>query len=202
MEALDILEKRIDALSRVLGPLPDAHAEQPEASSSIHTTNVVDSLCSANALFSEATTGRTELQKCVERAGELEKYLDPNFLEEQQQVRSKEVYLNAVAPELYAQSEQLERIKQLEPALGAEYFRSIPNECLDKLKQITENNGEYAQQSELIEESLILAMKRYGEIQAGLLSSLDTMSERLCQVEQRLEHKKLSDLTKDVPPKD
>lgn len=202
MEALDILEKRIDALSRVLGPLPDAHAEQSEAGSSIHTANVVDSLCSANALFSEATTGRTELQKCVERAGELEKYLDSNFLEEQQQVRSKEVYLNAVAPELYAQSEQLERIKQLEPALGAEYFRSIPNECLDKLKQITENNGEYAQQSELIEESLILAMKRYGEIQAGLLSSLDSMSERLYQVEQRLEHKKLSDLTKDVPPKD
>lgn len=202
MEALDILEKRIDALSRVLGPLPDAHAEQSEAGSSIHTANVVDSLCSANALFSEATTGRTELQKCVERAGELEKYLDPNFLEEQQQVRSKEVYLNAVAPELYAQSEQLDRIKQLEPALGAEYFRSIPNECLDKLKQITENNGEYAQQSELIEESLILAMKRYGEIQAGLLSSLDSMSERLYQVEQRLEHKKLSDLTKDVPPKD
>lgn len=202
MEALDILEKRIDALSRVLGPLPDDQAEQPEGAGSIHTTNIVDSLCSANALFSEATTGRTQLQQCVERAGELEKYLDPNFLEEQQQVRSKEVYLNAVAPELYAQSEQLERIKQLEPALGAEYFRSIPNECLDKLKQITENNGEYAQQSELIEESLILAMKRYGEIQAGLLSSLDSMSERLYQVEQRLEHKKISDLTKDVPPQD
>ncbi|KAH8405138.1 hypothetical protein KR222_004574 [Zaprionus bogoriensis] len=199
MEALDILEKRIDSLTRVLGPLPDAHEEQSEAASSVHTASIVDSLCSANALLSEATTGRSQLQQCVGRSAELEKYLDPNFLEEQQQVRSKEVYLNAVAPELYAQSEQLERVKQLDPALGAEYFRSIPSECLDKLKQITENNGEYAQQSELIEESLILAMKRYGEIQAGLLSSLDTMSERLDQVEQRMEQKRLSDLTKDVP---
>ncbi|EDW00616.1 uncharacterized protein LOC6559846 [Drosophila grimshawi] len=200
MEALDILEKRIDALTRVLGPLPEQHVGDGDCNPK--TANIVDSLCSANALLSEATTGRSQLQQCVGRAAELEKYLDPNYLEEQQQVRSKEVYLNAVAPELYAQSEQLERVKQLEPALGAEYFRSIPSECLDKLKQITENNGEYAQQSELIEESLILAMKRYGEIQAGLLNSLDAMSDRLEQVEQRMEQQKRSDLVKDVPPKD
>ncbi|KAH8297362.1 hypothetical protein KR044_010850 [Drosophila immigrans] len=204
MEALDLLEKRIDALTRVLGPGPETHGEHSDGGSSSHSqaTNIVDSLCSANALLSEATTGRTQLEQCVGRADELEKYLDPNFLEEQQQVRSKEVYLNAVAPELYVQSEQLDRVKQLEPALGAEYFRSIPNECLDKLKQITENNGEYAQQSELIEESLILAMKRYGEIQAGLLSSLDTMSERLDHMEQRMEQKKRADLTKDVAAQD
>lgn len=202
MEALDILEKRIDSLNRVLGPLPESYAGDADGSSTAKTANIVDTLCSANALLGEATTGRTQLQQCVGRAAELEKYLDPNFLEDHQQVRTKEVYINAVAPELYAQSEQLERIKQLEPALGAEYFRSIPSECLDKLKQITDNNGEYAQQSELIEESLILAMKRYGEIQAGLLSSLDAMNERLDQVEQRMEQQKRADLTKDVPPKD
>lgn len=201
MEALDILEKRIDALNRVLGPLPEAQIGDVDGTTT-KTANIVDTLCSANALLSEATTGRTQVQQCVGRAAELEKYLDPNYLEEQQQVRAKEVYINAVAPELYAQSEQLARIKQLEPALGAEYFRSIPSECLDKLKQITENNDEYAQQSELIEESLILAMKRYGEIQAGLLTSLDAMSERLDQVEQRMEQQKRAELTKDVPPKD
>ncbi|XP_030375179.1 uncharacterized protein LOC115624582 [Scaptodrosophila lebanonensis] len=202
MEALDILEKRIDALTRVLGGVPETNPPGSEAGDGHKTVNIVDSLCSANALLTEATTGRTQLQKMVGRAGELEKYLDPNFLEEQQQVRSKEVYLNAVAPELHTQSEQLQHIKKLEPALGAEYFRSIPGECLDKLKQITQNNGEYAQQSELIEESLILAMKRYGEIQADLLSSLDVMSERLDQVEQRVEQKKRADLAKDVPAKD
>ncbi|XP_017150112.1 uncharacterized protein LOC108160552 [Drosophila miranda] len=192
MDALDILEKRIDALTRVLGPVREAESDE----------GIVDSLCSANALLSEATTGRAQLQQCVGRAAELEKYLDPNFLDEHQQVRCKEVYLNAVAPELHTQAEQLERIKQLEPALGAEYFRSIPSECLDQLKQVTQNNGEYAQQSELIEESLILAMKRYGEIQEGLLTSLDAMSARLDQVEQRMDQKKKSDLNKDVPPKE
>lgn len=191
MEALDILEKRIDALTRVLGPVPESDAGE----------GVVDALCSAHALLGEATTGSVPLQNCVKRAPELEKYLDPNFLEEQQQVRSKEVYLHAVAPELHTQAEQLDRIAT-EPALGAEYFRSIPSECLDQLKQITQNNGEYAQQSELIEESLVLAMKRYGEIQAGLLSSLESMSERLDQVEQRMEQKKKAELNKDVPPKD
>ncbi|XP_033251765.1 uncharacterized protein LOC117190844 [Drosophila miranda] len=181
MDALDILKKRIDALTRVLGPVREAESVE----------GIVDSLCSANALLSEATTGRAQLQQCVGRAAELEKYLDPNFLDKHQQVRSKEVYLNAVAPELHTQAEQLERIKQLEPALGA-----------DQLKQVTQNNGEYAQQSELIEESLILAMKRYGEIQEGLLTSLDAMSARLDQVEQRMDQKKKSDLNKDVPPMD
>nr|CAL26841.1 CG9893 [Drosophila melanogaster] len=192
MEALDILEKRIDALTRVLGPVQDSEVGE----------GVVDALCSAHAILGEATTGSAALQQCVKRSDELEKYLDPNFLEEHQQVRSKEVYLQAVAPELHTQAEQLERIKQLEPALGAEYFRSIPAGCLEQLKGITQNNGEYAQQSELIEESLVLAMKRYGEIQAGLLSSLDAMSERLDQVEERMEQRKRAELSKDVPPKD
>ncbi|EDV56737.1 uncharacterized protein LOC6547330 [Drosophila erecta] len=192
MEALDILEKRIDALTRVLGPGQDSEVGE----------GVVDALCSAHALLGEATTGSAALQQCVKRSDELEKYLDPNYLEEHQQVRSKEVYLHAVAPELHTQAEQLERIKQLEPALGAEYFRSIPAECLEQLKGITQNNGEYAQQSELIEESLVLAMKRYGEIQAGLLNSLDAMSERLDQVEERMEQRKRAELNKDVPPKD
>jgi len=45
-------------------------------------------------------------------------------------------------------------------------------------------------------------MKRYGEIQAGLLSSLDAMSDRLDQVEERMEQRKRAELNKDVPPKD
>lgn len=204
MEALDILEKRIELLNRIIGPIPDACSSNTDKSNDGKSApsaseNLVDSFISANTLLNGAIAGREPVTKAIERADELENYLDPNYIDEQQKVRSKEVYLNAIAPDLHAQFEQLAQIKQLEPTLGAEYFRNIPGECTDKLKQIANDNSEFAQQSELIEESLILAMKRYGEIQSGLMDSLVAMNNRLELVEEKLQQKKRAELEKDLP---
>ncbi|XP_053967233.1 uncharacterized protein LOC128868773 [Anastrepha ludens] len=206
MDALDILEKRIDTLSRMLGPLPDdgnrntigdtSELSKPPGAA---PETVVDSLLTVNSMLNGVIGDREQIAKAITRAPELEKYLDPNFLEENQQVRSKEVYLNAVAPDLHAQFEQLERVKQLEPTLGAEYFRSIPGECTEKLKQHSLDNEQFAQQAELIEESLILAMKRYGEIQVGLLESLEAMNKRLEAIEEKMEQKKRSEAEMELP---
>ncbi|XP_061392476.1 uncharacterized protein LOC133327948 [Musca vetustissima] len=198
MEALDILEKRIDTLTRILGVPQDGNSSGE--SSKAPTENIVDSLISANNIVNEAISGRDKIKAIVDRSEELETYLDPHFLEENQQVRAKEVYLNAVANDLHTQFQQLERVKELEPTLGAEYFRNIPGGCVDKLKQINEDNKEFAQQAELIEESLILAMKRYGEIQKGLLDSLGAMNKRLEAVEERLQQNKKEEMEKEIPP--
>ncbi|XP_039970889.1 uncharacterized protein LOC126750773 [Bactrocera neohumeralis] len=205
MEALDLLEKRIDTLSRMLGPLPDegntasagagSDSNKPPAA----PDTVVDSLLTVNSMLSGVIGNREQIAKTIARAPELEKYLDPNFLEENQQVRSKEVYLNAIAPDLHSQFEQLDRVKQLEPTLGAEYFRSIPGECTENLKQHSEDNTEFAHQAELIEESLILAMKRYGEIQTGLLESLGSMNKRLEAIEEKMDQKKRAEAEKELP---
>ncbi|XP_075146362.1 dynactin 3, p24 subunit [Haematobia irritans] len=200
MEALDILEKRIDTLTRILGVVPDNGLdESPKVAAS---ENVIDSLISANNIVNEAISGREKIKAIADRSEELETYLDPHFLEENQQVRAKEVYLNAVANDLHTQFQQLERIKELEPTLGAEYFRNIPGECIDKLKQVNEDNTEFSQQAELIEESLILAMKRYGEIQKGLLDSLGAMNKRLEAVEEKLQQNKKEQMEKELSPKD
>ncbi|XP_037953585.1 uncharacterized protein LOC119683795 [Teleopsis dalmanni] len=193
MEALDSLERRIDTLSRMLGPVEEANITGGEVNRS---ANVVDTLLSTNSILNDALKEREQINKAITRTNELEKYLDPNFLEENQQVRSREVYLNAIAPDLKDQFQQLDLIKQLESTLGAEYFRNIPGECTEKLKQISQDNTEFAQQSELIEDSLISAMKRYGEIQTGLLESLDAMNRRLEVVEEKLLQKKRDDLEK------
>lgn len=199
MDALDILEKRMDTLSRILGPVPDTGVGSAGDSSKVTPENIVDSLVSANNMVNEAVTGREQIKKIVERSDELEKYLDPHFLEENQQVKAKEVYLTAVAHDLHSQFQQLERIKELEPTLGAEYFRNIPGEGVDKLKQVNEDNKEFAQQAELIEESLILAMKRYGEIQMSLVDSLDNMSKRLEAVEEKIQQRKKDEMEKELP---
>lgn len=205
MEALDLLEKRIDTLSRMLGPLPDegntatASADSDSNKPPAAPETVVDSLLTVNSMLSGVIGNREQIAKTIARSPELEKYLDPNFLEENQQVRSKEVYLNAIGPDLHVQCALLDRVKQLEPTLGAEYFRSIPGECTDKLKQYSQDNTEFAHQAELIEESLILAMKRYGEIQTGLLESLGTMNNRLEAIEEKMEQKKRAEAEKELP---
>ncbi|XP_013102205.1 uncharacterized protein LOC106083613 isoform X2 [Stomoxys calcitrans] len=181
MEALDILEKRVDTLTRILGVVPD-NGMEGESSKVTASGNVIDSLVSANNIVNEAISGREKIKTIVDRSEELEAYLDPHFLEENQQ--------------------QLDRIKELEPTLGAEYFRNIPGECVDKLKQVNEDNTEFAQQAELIEESLILAMKRYGEIQKGLMDSLAVMNKRLEAVEEKLQQNKKEQMEKELPTKE
>lgn len=183
MEALDAIERRLDSLSRALGPLPNEKSE-----------NLTDSLLSANTLLSSAINDRQKIVDIVQRSNELEHYLDPAFLEEKQSVKAKEVYVNTVAPELAANFEALEKIKDLEPTLGAEYFRTIPD-VSDKLKNLNNDAMELCQRNELLEETLTIAMQRYDEIQSGIKESLKVMNDRLDRLEDRL--KKTTKVDKD-----
>lgn len=188
MEALDHIEKRIDNLNRILGTSQNNDQNLAAADSE----KLTDSLLSASTLLASATSGRESINEFIKRAPELEKYLDPDFVEQQQDLRSKEVYLKMVAPELQETFQQLEEIKKLEPTLGAEYFRSMPD-VTDKLKEMTEKTNEISQKNELLDESLTLAMQRYDEIQNSLKESLRSMNDRISRMEQRLQQKKKSD---------
>lgn len=186
MEALDLIEKRIDNLNRILGQTSPSEGEPTNAAA---TETLTDSLLSASTLLSSATSGREVINKFTERSAELEKYLDPNFVEEQQDLRAKEAYLQMVAPELQETFAQLEQIKKLEPTLGAEYFRSMPN-VTDKLKAMNEITSDLTQKNDLLEENLTLAMQRYDEIHNSLKDSLRSMSDRITRMEERMNKKK------------
>lgn len=178
MEALNLLEKRIDNLNNILG------TENADVSA-VNFENLTDSLLSANTLISSATNGREKVSEMMKRTNELETYLDPEFLNDQQSLKTKEVYVNTVANDLASSFETLQKIKQLEPALSAEYFRNIPD-VTEKVKVMNDDLSTCQQQNDLIEESLMLAMQRYSEIQTGLRESLQKMNERLDQFEDRV----------------
>lgn len=183
MEALDCIEKRIDNLNRILGTVS---VDDPSAANS---ETLTDSLLSAQTLLSSATSGRDTINEFCKRTDELEKYLDPDFIEQQQDLRAKEVYLQMVAPQLEDTFEQLEEIKKLEPTLGAEYFRSMPD-VTDKLKTMSETTSDMTQKNDLLEESLTLALQRYEEIQNNLKDSLRSMNDRIARMEEKLNKKK------------
>lgn len=184
MEALDLIEKRIDNLNRILGTVP-SDGETANAPSETLT----ESLLSASTLLSSATSGRETINTFSERSAELEKYLDPNFIEEHQDLRAKEAYLQMVAPELQETFNYLDEIKLLEGTLGAEYFRAMPD-VTDKLKTMNETTSDIAQKNDLLEESLTLAMQRYDEIHNSLKDSLHSMNDRIARMEERLTKKK------------
>lgn len=185
MEALDCIEKRIDNLNRILGTLPT----QNEQNTQPNDETLTDSLLSASTLLASATSGRDTINTFSKRSTELENYLDPDFVEQQQDLRSKEVYIQMTAPELQESFEQLEQIKKLESTLGAEYFRSMPD-VTDKLRAMNETTSDLAQKNDLLEESLTLAMQRYDEIQNTLKDSLRNMNERIARMEEKMNKKK------------
>lgn len=189
---MDVLNKRIDRLNTILGPIP-GDATNANASAVQGGENLVDALISANTLLSSAISGRGNISAVVERTAELENYLDPSYLDERQDAKAKEVYVNTIATDLASSFEILDRIKQLEPTLGAEYFRNIPD-VTDKMRHMNNAASEQMQENDLIEQSLILAMQRYSDIQAGIKDSLAAMNERIDAIEDRLKPKRKPDV--------
>lgn len=107
MESLDLMEKRIDSLNRILGDVEQNKGE-----------DLTDSLISASTLIHSATSGRSKISDAMKRTNELESVLDPEYLDKKQSVKIKEVYVNTVANDLASNFEMLQKIKQLEPTLG------------------------------------------------------------------------------------
>lgn len=188
MDALDCIEKRIDNLNRILGRA----TSHREGNAQQNPESLTESLLSATTLLSSATSGREAIGNLSKRSTELESYLDPDFFDQRQDIQAKEMYLQLAAPELQENFARLSEIKNLEPTLGAEYFRSMPD-ITDKLTAMNEITGDLAQKNDLLEESLTLAMQRYDEIQKNLKDSLRTMNERIGRIEDKLTQKKRSD---------
>lgn len=188
MDALDAIERRIDTLNRLVGSL----TSDDDNKATTNAENLCDSLISANTLIASAMSGRPKIAEIVQRADQLENYLDPAFLDARNDTKAKEVYVNTVAPDLAASFEQLEQIKKLEPSLGAEYFRNIPD-VTEQLRAMNDTTAELGQKNDLLEESLTIAMQRYDEIQSGIKDSLQTLNERIDQLENRLKTKKKTD---------
>lgn len=212
--ALDAIERRIDQLNRIVGAPSNGSAAHEDASAAATSATaggsaapaagnavaapassgrapvetLTDSLASAHTLIASAMAGRPTIADIVQRSAELEHMLDPAYLDAQQEAKAKEVYVNTVAPELAATFEQLEQIKRLEPALGAEYFRSIPD-VSGSLQTITDATTELGQRNDLLEESLTIALQRYDEVQSGINRSLQELNERIDQVEAKLRTK-------------
>jgi dynactin 3 len=185
MEALDVIEKRIDNLNRILGTTPSENNDSGGDS-------LTDSLLSANTLISSAVSGREKITPVIDRVAELETYLDPAYVDEHQNIKGKEVYINTVANDIATNFDMLEQIKSLESTLGAEYFRNIPD-VTDKLKGMNEVAGEHKQKCDLFEESLMLAMQRYSEIQNNIKDSLQSMNERIDHIENKVKQSKRVD---------
>uniref|UniRef100_A0A182VZR6 Uncharacterized protein n=1 Tax=Anopheles minimus TaxID=112268 RepID=A0A182VZR6_9DIPT len=186
MEALDVIEKRIENLNQLLGPLPTDESQ---------AENLTEAILSASSFLPSTSTGHLAdgaILESFKRKDELEAYLDPAYLEEKQDIKAKEMYINTIANDLAGTFETLQKIKSLEPTLGAEYFRNLPD-VSEQLKTMTTTAADQKQANELLEESLVIAMQRYSEIQSGIKDSLKAMTDRLDQLEDRLAQKKKQD---------
>lgn len=190
MDTLDVMEKRINNLTELLGPIPtsDANAE-----------NLTDSVLSAFSFLPSASTGhladgspRDHILTAFKRKDEFESYLDPSYLDEKQDIKAKEIYINTIANDLAGAFESLQKIKDLESTLGAEYFIGMPASS-DRLKTMSTTMTEQKQATQMLEESLVPVMLRYNEIQTNMKETLKAMNDRLDRLEEKLAERKKKD---------
>jgi len=180
MDPLQIISNRIAYLNSIV---PKDSAEN------LNNETVVDAITSANSLINSVISGREKIADATKRANEVERILDPNYVLENKQFNMKEIYLNTVVNGVANSFEMLQKIKHLEPVLGAEYFGDIPN-VTDKLKTLIQTAREQKERNEMIEESLISSIQRYSEIQTEIHQKLKEMSDYLDQYDETLEVKK------------
>lgn len=183
MDPLYVLEKRVEYLSKVL---------PKETKENLKEDNVIDSIISADTLISSAIRGHEKMNEVVKRSGEVEKFLDPSFVVENQQINMKEIYINTMVNELAQSFELLDKIKQLQPTLGAEYFGGIPD-VTEKLKVMLQSAKEQKERNEITEETLITSIQRYSELQEEIHRKLKEMSDELDRFEEEQERRKKAD---------
>lgn len=90
-----------------------------------------------------------------------------------------------VGDEILSNVESYKEIEKLAPVLDSPNLRNIPD-ITDNLTALRKDIMEQKQSSEFIEESLILAMQRYSEIQKNLMESLIKMNLRIDDLESKV----------------
>lgn len=175
--ALDNLEKRLDALDHILGP--DAEGKK-----------LVESLTSAESFVKSAINSHENIKTMSNRTNELDIYLNQDFQDDQQKFSRYAAYINSFSTELQTTFLKLEEIKSLESTLGAEYFRNIPGSS-EGLKKLLDKNIEFKESQTVLEEEMMMSMKKFAEIEQGLVNDLANMNSRLDVAQEKIEkHKK------------
>lgn len=180
MDPLQVIANRIGYLNSIL---------PKDSLENLNEANIVDSIASAHSLIESAVSGRDKLSEVIRRADEVERFLDPNFIAENRQTNLKEIYLNTVVNDVAQSFELLQKIRDLEPVMGAEYFSSIPD-VTAQLKALIGTAREQKERNDMIEESLISSIHRYAEIQNEIHRKLQDMNDFLDQYEENAERKK------------
>lgn len=226
MDCLDNLEKRIETLINIIGleeeesPSPTEETNvQETANGSIGgggskelkakktagnigrtTENIVDTLLSTNNIINEAVSEHEQIRNMMNRAEELEKYLDPQFLYSTPDLSSKQAYLNAVSPDLQMQFAFLQQINSMQGTLGAEYFRNVSEDYATKLKEIDESYGKLRTESEQVENDIVQTISQYGDAQKNLMQQIHKAMQNLELLEKQFELNQIEEREASPPP--
>lgn len=111
--------------------------------------------------------------------------MDPNFIDNHQLLDLKKTYIMAVGDDIMSNVEKYKEIVKLAPVLDSPNLKDLPD-ITDNLAVLRKDILEQKQSSDFIEESLILAMQRYGEIQKNIMESLIKMNLRIDELESKV----------------
>lgn len=156
MDAIDLLEKRIEALE--LQVLPRERASLEGKSQAI-----TDLLLQTQTMISSALSCREAITSILQHMTTINEYLDPCNGENDLEVEAKRHYLLELYPELKDTVQLIGTFQNLIPYTNSENILKV-TELSDKLEQLAAANLSIYEESREVTQNVLKSLQQYNDI--------------------------------------
>ncbi|XP_015109148.1 uncharacterized protein LOC107035988 [Diachasma alloeum] len=183
MPSIDVLEERVAELeTKVYGNVNNPSIDDP-----LPENSIIDNLLNTNTMISSALSSREKANSLVKRLSELNELLNMSFEEDLQSDVKWEI-IETMEPELRLNLEQIERVKELLPALEVNSIKNVP-ELTPKLEKLTFEYLKAYEESSAVNHTIREVFSKYNAI-------IDTVSKTLVGLESAITAAELSAMPK------
>lgn len=160
MNAIDILEKRIEALELVVLP-------RENNSEIVKNRAITDLLLQTQTMISSALSCREAITSILSHMTTINEYLDPTNGENELEVEAKRLYLLELYPELKETVQLIATFESLIPYTDSTNILRI-NDLSDKLEQLAIANLSTYEESKKVTRKVLESLQLYSDVTGSI----------------------------------
>lgn len=160
MDAIDLLEKRIEALElQVLSKDTSSVANQTQA--------ITDLLMQTHTMITSALSCREAITSILQHMMTINEYLDPSYGENVLEVEAKRHYLLELYPELKDTVKLIGTFENLIPYADSANILKV-TELSEKLDRLAVNNLSIYEESVEVTQNVLASLQKYNDITGSI----------------------------------
>lgn len=175
MDAVDLLEKRIEALELQILP-------KDKSVLSNKSQTIADLLTETQTMISSALSCRESVTSLLQHMHTINEYLDPSSGEYDLEADIKKQYLLQIYPELKARVELIKTFNNLIQFTNSESLQKV-TELSGKLQTLAGSNVEIYEECKEVNENVLKALQEYNNISTTIKVLFTQMDKDISQFE-------------------